>query len=128
MDWDYTGVYGDENMPAIDMSEGYLGSWYSEIIDLSHIVSTLTDNENITYARITWESTAPEYGEAAMFYSVDGGANWTRVIGGNAIIDVFTNMHLLVSVGLFEFAAGILEESPTEFESTEIVIGVETDA
>ena len=126
MDWVISGIWGDGNMPPIELLESELfGTRVSPIIDVSPAIEKLGV---IRSGKIYWNDRKEptlvklSYGLVEMRVSVDGGLEYQQVANRGFIRGVSNTMQLRLMQLIRSPVVDILPNSAVELHQIEVVL------
>ena len=110
MNWEVSGVWGDENMPDVELLQTDLfGTRVSPIIDIQPAIDSLGV---IRSGTVWWESNWARYSWVDAEYSLDGGKTYNRPEGPRKLLyGVHNNMELRLKIHL---RSGVVDIFPSD--------------
>ena len=119
MDWVISGIWGDENMPPIELLESELfGTRVSPIIDISPAIEKLGV---IRSGGISWRTNLAKYSKLDVAYSLDGGNTYHEPVGDKRLL-LGVNNHMRLKIRL-DLRSRVVDILPADrLEVYEVVI------
>lgn len=107
MEWEISGIWGDENMPDVELLRSELfGTRISPVIDTTEAIEELGE---IRSGNMSWRANFPKYSVLDIEYSLDGGETYQKPLGEKRfLIGVSNNMQLKIRINLRSAVVDIL--------------------
>lgn len=110
MNWEVSGIWGDKNMPAIELLQTeFFGTRVSPILDIQPAIEYLG---TIRSGTVWWESNWARYSWIDIEYSIDGGETFEEPYGQKRLLyGVHNDMKLKFKIHL---RSGIVDILPSD--------------